>query len=332
MASFPRIALVGVLFAASVALDHRTIAAQEERYRNLEVLPADISRDELNEIMLANLRGLGLPRLGGEGCLFCHEGDMDTPRDQWDYASDAKPTKAKARVMLAMVRAINEQYLAELDHRVDAHLQVTCATCHAGRTDPRPLPTVLQAAYATGGIDSLVARYRGLRERYFGADAYDFRTGTLIGVAVGLADRGAIDDAIAVAALNADVNANDRVSQQAWVQLTLERTIDAQGVDAALRQLEAMSSELRTGVYGPDLLNNLGWRLMRSNRQAKAVALFEENFRRFPGEYIPLETMAFVFADSQPERAFALLEGWLAEHPDHDRGRQLLINLRRRRR
>ena len=66
-------------------------------YENLQVLPSDISEDALNRIMLGNLRGLGLPRLEGRGCLFCHVGDMDRPRDEWDYASDEKLTKRKAR-------------------------------------------------------------------------------------------------------------------------------------------------------------------------------------------------------------------------------------------
>lgn len=45
--------------------------------------------------MLDNLRGLGLPRLAGKGCLECHEGDLDTPRSEWDYASDAKPLRRR---------------------------------------------------------------------------------------------------------------------------------------------------------------------------------------------------------------------------------------------
>jgi hypothetical protein len=36
-----------------------TLAAQEIEYQNLQVLPVDISRAELGDVMLDNLRGLG---------------------------------------------------------------------------------------------------------------------------------------------------------------------------------------------------------------------------------------------------------------------------------
>ena len=123
-----------LIFLAPVA------STQEPPYKNLEVLPPDISKEMLNSIMLENLRGLGLRRRGNEGCLFCHVGNMETPRQEWDYVSDAKPMKEKGRVMLAMVDAINKKYLGSLNDRLDPSLKVSCMTCHAGRTDPRPLP------------------------------------------------------------------------------------------------------------------------------------------------------------------------------------------------
>ena len=43
-------------------------------YTNLQVLSGDWS--ELEEVMLDNLRGLGLRRTRGEGCLHCHVGSM----------------------------------------------------------------------------------------------------------------------------------------------------------------------------------------------------------------------------------------------------------------
>ena len=99
--------------------------AEEKKYENLQVLPPDISREDLGTVMLDNLRGLGLRRLAGEGCLFCHVGDLEKPRAEWDYASDAKPMKQKARVMMAMVRAINKDYIGTLKDRTDPSLQVT---------------------------------------------------------------------------------------------------------------------------------------------------------------------------------------------------------------
>jgi hypothetical protein len=303
--------------------------AQESKHKNLQVLPTDISEQELGNLMLENLRGLGLRRLAGEGCLFCHVGDLETPRSQWDYASDAKPMKEKARVMMAMVKAINKEYLGSLKERVDPSLQVTCTTCHAGRTDPRPLPELLWAAYEAGGIDGAAQRYHELRERYFGADAYDFRVHILPRVALQLADRGAIDDAIALAALNVDVYPEVAFAKRASIALMLERTIDKEGVDAALAELTKLEPSLAADVLTPGLLDSLAWRLNRSQRETQGHALIEANHAKFPNEYTAIESLAFILSDTdRKEEAFAMLEAWLDENPDHARARRLLINLR----
>ncbi len=150
-------------------------------YTNLQVLSGDWS--ELEEVMLGNLRGLGLRRTGGEGCLHCHVGSMQTSMETWDYASDAKRNKRSARKMLRMVKNINEGHLSNLPWRTEKSMQVTCYTCHAGRTNPTPLSDVLASHYDSAGIDATVTRYEVLRERYYECDAYDFREGSLIGLA-----------------------------------------------------------------------------------------------------------------------------------------------------
>ena len=302
---------------------------RDAEFENLKVLPPDISRDDLGEIMLDNLRGLGLRRLAGEGCLFCHVGDMEQPRDSWDYASDDKPTKRKARVMMAMVQAINQDHLTNLETRIDSNHRVTCYTCHAGRTDPRPLVTVLWESYEAGGIDSAQSHYRVLRGRYFGGDAYDFRVGALSGLATGMADRGAFDDAIAMAALNVEVFPNEAAAKRVWVRYRFERTINASGVDAALNELDRMEPELAEGVVSPSILDVVGWRLFRRDRKPEATAILSHNLEKFPEEYIPNESMAFILNErGDKEPALRILERWLEKHPTHDRARNLLINLR----
>ncbi len=299
-------------------------------FENLKVLPPNITQNDLGEVMLGNLRGLGLRRLAGEGCLFCHVGDMDQPRDSWDYASDDKPTKRKARVMMAMVQAINQDHLVNLETRIDSSFRVTCNTCHAGRTDPRPLPTVLWAAYEAGGVDSTQSRYRALRNRYFGSDAYDFRIGVLSSLATRMADGGAFDDAIAMAAINVEVFPNEAAAKRVWVRYRLERTINASGVEAALNELDRMEPELAEGVASPSILDAVGWRLFRKDRKEEATAVLSRNLEKFPEEYIPNESMAFILNErGEKEPALRILEQWLDKHPDHDRARNLLINLRR---
>jgi photosynthetic reaction center cytochrome c subunit len=62
-----------------------------------------------------------------QGCGFCHAGT--------DYASDAKPTKQAARVMLAMTRHINTAWKSHVGGQTGAG-GVTCFSCHRGQPVP----------------------------------------------------------------------------------------------------------------------------------------------------------------------------------------------------
>ncbi len=138
-----------------------------------------------------------------------------------------------------------------------------------------------------------------------------------------------IDDAIAMAALNVEVSPSDAAAKRVWIGLRLERTINASGVDAALDELDRMESELAEGVLSPGLLDAIGWRLFRKDRRSEATAILSRNLEKFPELYIPNESMAFILnARGEQESALRILEQWLDKHPDHDRARNLLSNLR----
>ncbi|TDI40626.1 MAG: c-type cytochrome [Acidobacteria bacterium] len=297
---------------------------------NLHVLPKDISEDELSASMLENLRGLGLRRRQNEGCLHCHVGDMEQPSDSWDWASDAKPAKGKARTMMAMVRDINAQHLEKLEPRLDPPMRVTCYTCHAGRIDPRPLPDVLAAAYGDGGIESAMARYRELHERYFGGDAYDFRVGVLAGVAFEMAGRGAFDDAVALAELNTEVHPTEPAARRIWLQLRLGRTHAESGNTAALSEFDGWLRGPESEAIDPALLDGVGWGLFRRDRQDDALAVFRRNHQQFPEEYIPNESLAdALWNHGERDQAIEMFEAWLARHPDHAMARRRLATLKR---
>lgn len=57
----------------------------------------------------------------GVGCIHCH--------DLSDLSLDTKPPKAKALMMLGMVRDINAKF-------GDGQTHVTCWTCHRASTTP----------------------------------------------------------------------------------------------------------------------------------------------------------------------------------------------------
>jgi len=97
---------------------------------NLQVLPKDIQPEQLVHIMRGVAGALGVE------CNFCHV-PGPKPREM-NFASDEKPEKATARIMLRMTQAMNDQYMSQI-HDPDAKpedKQVTCGTCHRGRKMP----------------------------------------------------------------------------------------------------------------------------------------------------------------------------------------------------
>jgi tetratricopeptide (TPR) repeat protein len=164
--------------------------------KNLKVFPKDIPVRALLDTMGSFTRALGVR------CTYCHVGEEGQPLSSFDFPSDQKPEKEKARTMLRMVGAINGDYLTRLAARRTPPITVTCATCHRGVTEPRPLQQVVLDAYDVAGADSAEALYRALRTRYYGRAAYDFGEVPLVDVANTLRARGKTADALRFYILN----------------------------------------------------------------------------------------------------------------------------------
>jgi hypothetical protein len=104
-------------------------------FKNLKVLPKNISSKELSKIMVDEFQDdLGV------SCNFCHAENKDSHRP--DYASDEKPEKQIARYMMRMTIGINKKYF-KLRHPMigDSTLAITCATCHNGSPHPENMGT-----------------------------------------------------------------------------------------------------------------------------------------------------------------------------------------------
>lgn len=100
-------------------------------HRNLQVFPPNITRAQLVATMRTYTRALGV------GCDHCHVPIAGADDRSFDFASDAKSEKGVARVMILMTRAINEDHI----DRVNVYgAEVTCMTCHRGRTVPSDSP------------------------------------------------------------------------------------------------------------------------------------------------------------------------------------------------
>ncbi|MDO6429562.1 c-type cytochrome [Flavitalea sp. BT771] len=114
-----------LLFLCSAAID-----PPKSEYRNLKVLPANITSKAMSKIMVDEFSdALGV------SCGFCHAEEAGSHR--LDYASDAKPEKAMARIMMRMTLRINKQYFNGKHPKLeDPALVITCNTCHNGQPHP----------------------------------------------------------------------------------------------------------------------------------------------------------------------------------------------------
>jgi hypothetical protein len=124
-------------------------------FKNLQILPKDISNHDLDSVMHHFSASLGVR------CNFCHV--RNEAEKKMDFASDDKPEKKVARKMMLMAIDINKNYFKgmdmDMDHDMDSSMNkdmhhdmdttmmnaepskymlqtVTCFTCHRGDAHP----------------------------------------------------------------------------------------------------------------------------------------------------------------------------------------------------
>ena len=93
--------------------------------QNLQVLPKDISRQDLQTTMRNFTFALGVM------CDHCH-----VTEPARDFASDAKQAKKTARVMMQMTGHVNEMIGSGVGKPAAEVTRVQCATCHRGEAIP----------------------------------------------------------------------------------------------------------------------------------------------------------------------------------------------------
>src|SRR5439155_23512171 len=89
-------------------------------WKNVQVLPKTMSKDDLKALMKAQSKALGVE------CDYCH----DVP----DMASDKLEKKQIARKMMQMQNEINDKWIKGWKGADKA--KVTCGTCHQGHEEP----------------------------------------------------------------------------------------------------------------------------------------------------------------------------------------------------
>jgi hypothetical protein len=142
---------------------------------NLQVMAKDSTREQVLATMQAFTQSLGVQ------CNYCHVQEGRGGRN--DMAADEKPTKKAAREMMLLARDINAKLPAAVSKASDATTRVGCATCHRGVAIPKQITDIMTEASAAGGAAAGVAKFKELREKFYGGQSYDFSEGAFIAMA-----------------------------------------------------------------------------------------------------------------------------------------------------
>jgi Photosynthetic reaction centre cytochrome C subunit len=101
------------------------------KYKNLKLLPKNISKEDLDKVMDGFKAALGVK------CNFCHAPSKDSTQKWPDFASDDKPEKGVARKMMKMTAKINKKYFSyDKNEQGQSIAAVECMTCHRGSPHP----------------------------------------------------------------------------------------------------------------------------------------------------------------------------------------------------
>jgi len=207
--------LTSAAIAITIVLAVAPSGAQfPDKFTNLQVLPKDTSKGELQSTMRGFVFALNVR------CPYCHVQKADK---SLDYPADDKDTKKTARVMLQMVASINREYISKIGKTTP--VQVECVTCHHGLTRPRPLGAVLAEALDKQGVDGAIATYHDLRKQYYGTGQYDFGEAPLNQLTESLLAKDRNKEAVAIMEMNFATNSPDSV----WSYHMLAMSHEANG-------------------------------------------------------------------------------------------------------
>ena len=103
----------------------------QPRWKNLKVLPQDISKDSLDFLMKNYATSLGV------NCAHCHAPSATDP-SKLDFANDDKIEKEIARGMIMMTNDLNANYFQPHfpDPKPSQVHVINCVMCHRGTTNP----------------------------------------------------------------------------------------------------------------------------------------------------------------------------------------------------
>ena len=136
-----KVILILSLFLAVIGMS-AFINNDQPLYKNLKILPKNISKHDLDSTMKSFCLSLGVR------CNFCHV--RVEQEDKFYFENDDIANKRIARQMLTMVKKINKKYFKPEEGEEEQNppiTPITCYTCHRGHELPEtkpPLPPIKQ--------------------------------------------------------------------------------------------------------------------------------------------------------------------------------------------
>lgn len=129
-----RRSLLVILVLACLVTISLAFTRREDPYKNLKVLPKNITAKQLDSVMEHFSVSLNV------GCDFCHVENKE--KTDMDFASDDNKHKLIARDMLEMTYAINDKYFdyTGVKRDINTQLMITCYSCHNGEKMPATHP------------------------------------------------------------------------------------------------------------------------------------------------------------------------------------------------
>ncbi len=117
-------------------------------WENLKVLPKNISKDSLMDLMENYETALGVE------CNYCHVPKKSDPT-KLDFPDDSKIEKEIARGMIKMTNEINENYFKPFfpDPKPEQVNVVNCVLCHRGTPNPEKYLAKMHLMYKTYNPD-----------------------------------------------------------------------------------------------------------------------------------------------------------------------------------
>lgn len=116
----------------------------QPQWENLKVLPKNISKDSLHDLMEGYANALSVK------CNYCHAPRKDNPH-KLDFPSDEKIEKEIARGMIKMTNEINTNYFQPYfpDPKPEQVHVLNCVMCHRGTPNPEKYLSQMGTMYKT---------------------------------------------------------------------------------------------------------------------------------------------------------------------------------------